>query len=306
MAVGTIFDIQRFAIHDGPGIRTNIFLKGCPLRCWWCQNPEGQSPDPQLMYFEFKCLHCHLCVDVCPLRAIEVVVKEGGDVHIIDRDKCNACGLCSDSCPSGALKMVGKVYTVEQLIEEIKRDIPLYDSSGGGVTFTGGEPLFQPQFLKEVLIACHDLGIHNAVETSGFVSSDIMKSLMKDVDLFLYDIKLMDDEESMLYVGGPSSVILSNLRLLVESGRGKDIIIRFPVIPTITDTDRNVKQIAEFLSALRDIEEIHLLPFHDVGEKYQRLGMTYKMTVHSPPIQERLREIKETFESIGLKVVFYG
>lgn len=307
MAVGTIFDIQRFAVHDGPGIRTNIFMKGCPLRCWWCQNPEGQSPHPELMYFEFKCLHCHLCADICPLKAIKIVNKEGGgDIHIIDRDKCDACGVCSNSCPSGALKMVGEVYTVEQLMEKIKRDVPLYDASGGGVTFTGGEPLFQPQFLKEVLIACKDLGIHRAVETSGFVSRDVMRSLMRDIDLFLHDIKLMDDRESTLYVGAPSKPMLSNLKFLVESGRGKDVIIRFPVIPTITDTDRNVRRIADFLSALHDIEEIHLLPFHDVGEKYQRLGMQYKMTVHEPPSSERLEEIKEIFEDIGLRVIFHG
>ncbi|MEM2810794.1 MAG: glycyl-radical enzyme activating protein, partial [Candidatus Korarchaeum sp.] len=134
MSSGIVFDIQRFAIHDGPGIRTNVFMKGCPLRCWWCQNPEGISPEPQVMYFEFKCIHCHLCCDACPRGAIGVTE---GDLHVINRSLCDGCGICADNCPSGALKLVGKVYTVDQLMEEIKKDVPYYDSSGGGVTFTG-------------------------------------------------------------------------------------------------------------------------------------------------------------------------
>jgi len=299
---GVVFDVQRYAIHDGPGIRTNIYLKGCPLRCWWCQNPEGIEQKLQLMYFEFKCLHCHLCASLCPKKAIEI---DENDVHTIKREICDGCGICSSQCPSSALKLVGRRISVEHLLEEIKRDTLLYDASGGGVTFTGGEPFFQPEFLKEVLMACKELDIHTAVETSGFVSREILSSLMKDIDLFLHDIKLIEDEEHRIYTGVSNRLILSNIRFLVDSGRRKDIIIRLPVIPTITDTDHNVNGIAEFLASLK-LEEIHLLPFHDVKEKYERLGMPYKMTVHSAPSQERMKEIKERFEEIGMKVVLYG
>lgn len=302
MSKGVIFDIQRFAIHDGPGIRTNVFMKGCPLRCWWCQNPEGISPEPQVMYFEFKCIHCHFCQDICPLKAIEI---DKEDVHVIRRNVCNGCGICAENCPSGALKLVGRVYTVEQLVEELKKDVPYYDSSGGGVTFTGGEPLFQPLFLKEALSACKELSIHTAVETSGFVSREVMKSLMGKIDLFLHDIKLLDEEESKYYTGVPSGPIVSNLKFLVESGRRKDIIARFPVIPTITDTEKNLSAIKDLLSDLR-IEEIHLLPYHDVREKYERLGLPYRMEVSKGPSKERLSEIKRFFEEIGVKVVLYG
>jgi len=302
LSSGIIFDIQRFAIHDGPGIRTNVFMKGCPLRCWWCQNPEGISPEPQVIYFEYKCIHCHLCQDVCPLGAISV---SAGDVHSIDRRVCNGCGLCAQNCPSGALKLVGRVYTVEQLIDEIRKDMIYYDSSGGGVTFTGGEPLFQPAFLRDVLSACKELGIHTAVETSGFASSDVVRSLIDKVDLFLHDVKLLDEEESRYYTGVPSGPIVRNLRLLVESGRRRDVIARFPVIPGITDTDKNLRMIRDFLSEL-GIEEIHLLPYHDVKEKYDRLGLPYKMEVRKGPSRERLDEIKRIFEEAGLKVVLYG
>jgi pyruvate formate lyase activating enzyme len=295
-----IFDIQRFAIHDGPGIRTNVFLKGCPLRCWWCQNPEGISSKPQIMYFEYKCLHCHLCVDLCPLQAIRI---DKGDVHIIDRELCDGCGKCSDNCPSNALKLVGREYSVEEVMEEIRKDVTFFDSSGGGVTFTGGEPFFQPLFLKGLLEACKAEGIHTVVETSGFVSREILRKLMQYIDLFYHDIKLFDDESSSLYTGVPSKPILDNMRFLSESKR--NMVIRFPVIPTITDTEENIRGIAGFLSTLR-VEEIHLLPFHDVAEKYARLGMPYKMRVHEAPSRERLKEIKEVFEGIGLKVVLYG
>lgn len=302
MIKGIIFDIQRFAIHDGPGIRTNVFMKGCPLRCWWCQNPEGISPEPQVMYFEFKCIHCHLCQDICPLGAIKIT---GEDVHLIDRKICDGCGICAENCPSGALKLVGRAYTVEQFIEEIRKDVPYFDSSGGGVTFTGGEPFFQPDFLKEALAALKELDIHTAVETSGFVSREVMKSLMGKIDLFLHDLKLLDEEESRYYTGAPSGPIIRNIRFLVESGRRKDIIARFPVIPTITDTERNLGMMRDLLSELR-IEEIHLLPYHDVREKYERLGIPYRMEVRKGPSKERLDQIKEFFEEEGLRVVLYG
>ncbi|MEM0037134.1 MAG: glycyl-radical enzyme activating protein [Candidatus Korarchaeum sp.] len=302
MSSGIVFDIQRFAIHDGPGIRTNVFMKGCPLRCWWCQNPEGISPEPQVMYFEFKCIHCHLCCDACPRGAIGVTE---GDLHVINRSLCDGCGICADNCPSGALKLVGKVYTVDQLMEEIKKDVPYYDSSGGGVTFTGGEPLFQPRFLGEVLSACRELGIHTAIETSGFVSREVMRSLVSKIDLFLHDIKLLDDEESKYYTGVPSGPMVGNLRFLVESGRRNDVIARFPVIPTITNTDKNLKMIRELLLDL-GIEEIHLLPYHDVKEKYDRLGIPYRMEVRRGPSKEELNQVKRFFEEAGLKVVLYG
>lgn len=302
MGSGVIFDVQRFAIHDGPGIRTNVFMKGCPLRCWWCQNPEGMSLEPQVIYFDFKCIHCHLCQDACPRGAIKL---SEGDEHWIDRKLCDGCGICADNCPSGALKIVGKVYTVEQLLEEVKRDVPYYDSSGGGVTFTGGEPLFQPRFLAEVLSACKGLGIHTALETSGFAPREVVRSLMDKVDLFLHDIKLLDEEESRYYTGAPSGPIVSNIRFLVESGRREDIIARFPVIPTITDTDRNLTMIRDLLSDL-GIGEIHLLPYHDVKEKYDRLGIPYRMEVRKGPSKERIDQIKGFFEEAGLRVVLYG
>lgn len=303
MVEGMIFDIKRYAIHDGPGIRTTVFFKGCPLNCWWCHNPEGISPKPELMYFEFKCIHCHTCIKICPENAI--TFDENGIQHI-NRGKCNGCGICSNACPTNALRLVGRIITIEELMVEVCKDIQLYDNSNGGVTFSGGEPLFQPLFLKEALKACKDHYIHTALDTSGYGSREVLKSIMPNVDLFLYDIKLANEREHEEYTGVSNKIIKGNLKFLVENGRAEDIILRFPVIPEITDTEYNVKEWVKFLSNLTGLREIDLLPFHDVSEKYRRLNREYKMRIHHAPSEETLKWIKEEFEKIGLKVKIGG
>ncbi|MGB4027921.1 MAG: glycyl-radical enzyme activating protein [Acetomicrobium sp.] len=295
--IGLIFDVQRYSIHDGPGIRTTVFFKGCPLRCWWCHNPEGIDSGKELMYFEYKCMRCRDCVKVCPTGAIEFKGKPR-----IFRPLCTACGNCSDACPAGALKLVGKEYTVEELMKEIEKDVLYFDNSGGGVTFSGGEPLFQADFLLEVLKECKNRYIHKALDTAGFASREVLASAMGYVDLFLYDLKLIDEKQHIKYTGVSNTLIKENLRFLVDSGRAQDVILRFPVIPGITDTSDNVDDMAEFISNLRGLREINLLPFHDVSEKYHRLDREYLMTVRKSPPQEKLLEIKEKFESIGLRV----
>jgi len=300
---GLIFDIKRYAIHDGPGIRTTVFMKGCPLRCWWCHNPEGQILGFEIMYLEYKCIHCHTCEQVCPENAIYF---DEDEMQHFNRNKCTYCSICTDNCPTGALEFVGRKISVDELLEEVERDITLYDSSGGGVTFSGGEPLMQPIFLRESLKKLKERYIHTALDTSGYASWDVLKSVMDYVDIFLYDLKLYDDYEHKLYTGVSNKIIKGNLMNLVQSGRGKDVILRMAVIPGITDTERNIEGWKSFIQKLRDVEEIDLLPYHDVSEKFRRLGKEYKMKVHESPESEKMEEIKEKFEEIGLRVKIGG
>jgi pyruvate formate lyase activating enzyme len=303
MSEGIIFDIKRYAIHDGPGIRTTVFMKGCPLRCIWCHNPESQKLGFEIMYLEYKCIHCYTCVHVCPYNLI--YFDDEGMQHI-HREKCKYCKICTDNCPSGALEFVGRKISVEELIEIIEKDITLYDSSGGGVTFSGGEPLMQPEFLKEALEECKNRKINTALDTSGYAPRKVLESVMDYVDIFLYDIKLYDPEKHRKYTGVSNEIIKDNLKFLVNSGRGKNIILRFPVIPTITDTEENIEGWKEFIMNLGGIREINLLPYHDVSEKFRRLGREYKMPVHEFPSEEKMKEIKEKFEEIGLYVKIGG
>jgi len=299
---GLIFDIKRYAIHDGPGIRTTVFLKGCPLKCWWCHNPEGISSRPVLMFFEYQCMSCKTCARVCPIGAITFE----NSTHHINRQICNNCGICSSACPTGALKLIGREITIEELMEEVEKDILLYDNSGGGVTFSGGEPLFQHQFLIEALKECKKRGIRTVLDTSGYAPKDVFLSVMDYVDVLLYDLKLAKNEEHIIYTGVSNVLIKNNLHMLSDRGRGKDVILRFPIIPGITDTEENIDGLVEFVSLLKGIHKIDLLPFHDVSEKYNRLDIEYKMPPREAPSQEKLKHIKERFEDIGIYVKVGG
>lgn len=302
MLKGMIFDIKRFEVHDGPGIRTTVFLKGCPLKCWWCHNPEGISPEKEVMYFEYKCIYCRTCEKLCPRNAIKIVDSQ----HTIIREKCNGCGKCAETCPSGALKTVGIEITVEGLLREIEKDVKLYDVSNGGVTFSGGEPLYQPEFLLEILKKCKEVDINTALDTSGYAPKEVFKKVIPYVNIFLYDIKIMKEDYSYKYIGATSKPILENLRILIEMNRGRDVILRFPVIPNITDTKENIEEIIKLMKTLKGVEEIDLLPFHDVREKYIRLGKEYKMISSEPPSPQKLKFLKEIFEEMGLKVKIGG
>lgn len=293
-ATGVIFDIQRFSVHDGPGIRTTVFLKGCPLRCRWCHNPEGIFPEPELMFFEYKCISCGTCARVCPEKAISFS-SEGGKGKAfprLEREKCTGCGVCAEACPSGAWRLVGKRITVGELISVLERDEVLYDRSQGGVTFSGGEPLFQPDFLFSALQACKERRIHTAVDTSGYAAPEVLTKIALLVDLFLFDLKPMDEEEHRRYTGVSNRIIHENLRALVRLGR--PVVVRVPLIPGITDTERNIQALAGFLRELRHgIQGVDLLPYHDVAEKYQRLGRIYGMPSLSRPAEERVAELRD-------------
>lgn len=254
-----------------------------------------------MAHFEYKCLKCKSCSIACPIGAISF---NDSEILNIDRVRCDGCGRCVEACPTGALKKIGRTIAVDELIREIERDTPFHDSSGGGVTFSGGEPLAQPAFLTECLKELKKRHVNTAVDTSGYASKDTFNLILPYTDIFLYDIKLFDPEEHKKYTGVSNEIIKDNLRLLLESG--KSVILRFPVIPGITDTYENVEGWASFLSKLSGAKEINLLPYHDVEEKYHRLSKAYKMRVHSAPKEETLIWIKGRFEEIGLKVKIGG
>lgn len=300
-ASGTIFDIHRFAIHDGPGIRTTVFFKGCPLNCRWCHNPESQSALPQKLVRASRCIRCGACVEVCPQQGI--TLDEIG-IHS-DQQICTRCGECVSICYADASEIVGYEADVTTLMQAINSDRVFYEQSGGGVTFSGGEPLAQVGFLKSMLQTCKAAGIHTAVDTSGYTSWKNLAAVLDDTDLFLYDLKLMDDERHQEFTGVSNRLILENLEHLAQSGAA--IWIRYPLVPGINDQPENIDALIDFIKPLAGVQQINLLPYHNAaGQKYLGLGQQYllrELAVHSP---RQMAAIQEQLKASGFAVMVGG
>ncbi|SFC91140.1 glycyl-radical enzyme activating protein [Clostridium uliginosum] len=293
---GIIFNIQRFSVNDGPGVRTIVFLKGCPLSCRWCSNPESQNTYKEVMFNIKNCTGCHKCGESCKIHAIDFNL----DCRI-DRDKCINCGECIESCYPGALVMSGEEMSVNKVIEEVKKDSIQFRHSNGGVTLSGGEPLMQPKFALELLKACKAMGLHTTIETTGYSSKDVVDEIMPWVDLVLLDIKTTDSAKHLEYIGKSNEIILENAKKISELG--VDIIIRVPVIPGFNADSESIKHIAEFARCLKKVNEVNLLPYHKLGvNKYECIGKDYKMKNElNTPSDEFMLELKEIVEDLGLK-----
>jgi len=287
---GCVFHIMRFSVHDGPGIRTAVFFKGCPLNCWWCHNPESQSAKPQIMYAPERCCRCGACIDVCPERAHQPIAWEDGPAPRMLAADCRVCGTCAKECPAEARRMAGSFMTASEIIAEIERDTVFFDESSGGVTFTGGEPLAQPALVEVLLEACRKLRIHTAIETCGAVPKVTLLRAARLADLVLYDIKLIDSEKHRHYTGAGNRNILSNLEALLAAG--VKVTVRIPIVPGVNDTAADIAQFRDYLKHL-PAHGLEPLPYHATGaEKYRRLGMAYQLEGVEPPSEERMREIR--------------
>jgi pyruvate formate lyase activating enzyme len=301
LAAGTVFDIRKFSIHDGPGIRTTVFFKGCPLRCGWCHNPESQARARELVYRANRCIRCGACEAACAQHAI----SSAGDGVITDAEACTLCGACVEACYAEAREIVGRDVAPAQVMAEIERDLPFYDESGGGATFSGGEPLLQPDFLLALLRACREKEIHTALDTCGFAGWETLDMVREYVDLFLYDLKLMDAARHRRFTGVSNELILRNLGKL--SARGHEIVLRVPVIPGINDDEENIRGLGACAAALPGLNRVDLLPYHRIGaEKYQRLNQVYSLPEVHAPSQDRMAEIAETIQAFGLHVTIGG
>lgn len=293
---GLVFDIKRFAINDGPGIRLTIFLKGCPLSCRWCHNPESISPKVQKMYSRGKCIACGECIKICPMEACELTP----DGIVTESDICSGCGLCADVCPAKATEMSGHYETVNDLMTIIENERPFFDQSGGGVTFSGGEPLLYPEFLSEILDACGKLKIHRTIDTSGLAPTQKLLDIAKQTDLFLYDLKLMDSKKHKQWTGAGNKQILQNLETLAETGA--EIQIRIPLIKGVNADEQNIEATAAFIATLPGPrKDIRLLPYHDVaGGKFAKLGEQYESGSMAAPDAADLTRIIAQFAAHGL------
>ncbi len=297
---GVVFDIQRFSLHDGPGIRTLVFLKGCPLRCPWCSNPESQHFEPELFYHLERCIGCRTCADICQHGAITV---EDGQLSF-NRELCENCGWCSHVCHAEARLIKGQQMSAESVAEEILKDEPFYRKSGGGVTLGGGEPLAQADFAAAILKKCKGKGLHTAVETAGHVPWPEMEKVLPYTDLFLYDVKHMDSQKHREYTGVDNQLILANLRRLIEME--KRVVVCVPLIPGFNDTADEVGPVARFAANL-GIESMNLLPYHRFGEgKYRLLGRPYQFRGRKPLSPKKIRELKKASTGAGLKVKVGG
>jgi pyruvate formate lyase activating enzyme len=295
--LAVIFNIERHALHDGPGIRTLVFIKGCPLHCSWCSNPEGINPGLQLMFLRNRCRQCGRCSLVCPVKAI---YWEEGSMLCLDRALCTLCGRCVETCPEKAIDLVGKPMTAQEAFSEVVKDVAFYRSSGGGVTVSGGEPLCQSDFVDALFQLCKDCGIGTAVETSGAVPWDDFLKVITSTDLFLYDIKHMDPEKHRAGTGIDNIRILENLKRL--DSMQTPLIIRVPVIPDFNDTEDNMKSMAGFLKNFRSLVGVQLLPYHALARsKYWGLDLEYKCEELDPPGPEHLRELLSVLVDAGLK-----
>jgi pyruvate formate lyase activating enzyme len=291
-ATGRIFNIQRFSLKDGPGIRTTVFLKGCPARCLWCHNPESQKAGPEIVVLAHRCIACDACREACP----QGLARPGLPV---DAAHCEACAGCVAACPTEARQLAGRTPSVDDVMREVLRDRLFFEDSGGGVTFSGGEPLAQPEFLRELLVACRSERIHTAVDTCGWAAREDLLALAPLVDLFLFDLKLMDDARHRELTGLPLGPILENLRAL--GSEHPRIWLRVPVVPGHTDSEQNLAAIADVARDLPGVRQVDLLPYHSTGaQKFARLGRSYALAGLSPPPQEQMAAHRELFEARGL------
>jgi len=270
---GIVFNIQHYSIHDGPGIRTVVFLKGCPLACRWCCNPESISRSPELGFRQTLCNGCGECVPVCPQHAL--TLNKEPTTLIIDRQLCINCGTCVTACVRGALTIYGKRMSVAEVVDDVVKDAPFYRRSGGGATISGGEPCMHPSFLVRVLKGCREAGIHTAIETCGYVNERFFSRLLEEVDLVLFDLKLMDSDKHYIATGKRNERILSNARFLTRSG--KAVRFRMPLIPGVNDSADNLKQLADFLATVGQ-PSVEFMPYHQFGRgKYSATGRVYTM-----------------------------
>ncbi|MBW2409036.1 MAG: glycyl-radical enzyme activating protein [Deltaproteobacteria bacterium] len=301
MTEGVIFDIKKYAIHDGPGIRTTVFFKGCPLACRWCHNPEGISVASHRIYRQERCVGCGECIQLCPQN----VISQTADGIVSDAAKCDLCQTCAEQCPAGAVEFVGRRVTVAEVVRQIEKDTAFYDQSGGGITLSGGEPLMQPEFLLDLLDACRNLDFHCTVDTTGYTASELLLKVAQKTDLFLYDLKLMDAAKHQNFTGVSNQLILNNLKLLCENKAR--IQVRIPVIPGINNDADNINRTADFLAALPGVENITILPFHNSARgKYGRLGMECMSSHMESPSEEHLKTIAGWLEQSGLQVKIGG
>ena len=291
-----VFDIKRYAINDGPGIRVVIFLKGCNLDCAWCHNPEGISAGQERMYAQSRCIKCGTCVAACPEQAIVLT----GDGIVTDTALCNLTGLCAAVCPTTALEMIGKIMSLEEILAETEKERVFFDQSGGGVTFSGGEPLLHPDFLTKLLDECGKRGIHRAVDTAGLANSEILMDVARRTDLFLYDLKIMDPQRHRQWTGVPNGKILENLKRLASAGA--KIIIRIPLIGGVNDDPENMDETARFVAALAgEKKEVNLLPYHKIAQtKYRKLGRLDAFRLLNEPGKEAIVMALGIFKEYGI------
>jgi pyruvate formate lyase activating enzyme len=294
---GVVFNVQKYSLQDGPGIRTTVFLKGCPLCCSWCHNPEGLSPRPEIVVVETRCAVCGECRTACPLPgALQATVPLP-----TQNPDCLFCAACVEACPGGARQLIGRTMTVAEVLRQVLQDRIFYDDSGGGVTFSGGEPLMQPGFLKALLAACHDHGVHAAVDTCGLAASQHLLEIAPLTGLFLYDLKLMDDARHQLHTGVSNRPILENLRRL--SAVHANIWVRVPLIPGINDDPENLEAMARFVSSIPSARQVSVLPFHKTGaQKFRRLGRAFGLEQLEPPTPQAVAAAVEQLRSSGVMV----
>ena len=296
---GLVFNVMRFALNDGPGIRTTVFLKGCPLSCWWCHNPESQSYEPQVLYSADRCVSCRDCCAACESGALR-----WDNAPVRDRSRCTLCEKCMEACPADARKLLGRRISVQELMDVVCRDQVFYDESGGGVTFSGGEPLAQPEFLESALIACQEKGLQTVVDTCGYASPAVLRRVAKLTGEFLFDLKMMDDTRHRCFVGVSNEPILQNLSLLAREH--PKVTVRIPVIPGVNDDDANLEESFRFLEGLH-LREVDLLPYHETGiDKYRRMDSAYRMGSMKPPSADRMEEIAAKYTTRGFAIRIGG
>ncbi len=294
---GTVFQIQRWSIHDGEGVRSTVFFKGCPLKCRWCANPESWNSAPEVFYFQERCTRCGRCAAGCQVAASSL----NGNVSF-DREKCTGCGACAAICPAGARKKIGTVMTIEEVMKVIKRDAVFYRESGGGVTFSGGEPFMQLSFLRELVLACSRIGIGMTVETCGYFNWERAKDIIALLDGVFVDIKHMDDRIHQKLTGVSNVPILENVIRIAELQL--NTIVRVPLIEKVNASEKNIRAMCEFIIQHTKVKEVELLPYHNLGEpKHKAKGELYK--AFTTPDAEKIAAMKEIITNYGIAIADY-